>query len=189
MRNKKQLARSITRMALIVCILGLVACNDQPTTANAEQQETAIQQPDAGNVNSPERVVAGADGSLLLTAENGLGVGPEIKYMPEWRAFGWFTAADRVEWEVEVPKAGEYEVQLEWSVSDEEAGREFLLEAGDQQLTGVVAKSGSWETFTTANIGRLSLKDGLQTFVFKPNKAFGGGALLDLRSLRLLPMD
>lgn len=147
------------------------------------------QQPSVANVNNPEKVKAAADGTLLLTAENGLAVGPEIKYMPEWRAFGWFTAADRVQWEVDVAGSGDYEVELEWSVSDEEAGKEFLLEAGDQQLTGVIAKSGSWETFKSENIGRINLKDGLQTIVFKPNTAFGEGALLDLRTLKLKPVN
>lgn len=43
-----------------------------------------------------------SNGSLHLSAEKGKPIGPEIKYMPEWKAFGWFTSADRVEWNVEV---------------------------------------------------------------------------------------
>src|SRR5690242_5900258 len=84
-----------------------------------------------------------------LTAENGKPLGPDIKYMPEWKAFGWFTAKDSVEWEADVPAAGEYSVQMEWSVSDEDAGKEFILIAEKDQLTGIVDKSGSWETYKT----------------------------------------
>jgi hypothetical protein len=32
-----------------------------------------------------------------LTAENGKPLGPEIKYMPEWKAFGWLKAKYSVE--------------------------------------------------------------------------------------------
>jgi hypothetical protein len=132
-------------------------------------------------------VVADADGSLKLTAGNGEGIGPDIQYMPEWKAFGWFTAEDRVEWTVEVPKTGKYDVYLEWSVSDEEAGKYFVFEAGDQKLTKKVGKSGSWETFKTKKVGSIQLNQGKQKMVFKPRDNFKGEALLDLRELVLVP--
>ena len=141
----------------------------------------------ADTVNKPKLVTAQADGSLLLTAQNGKPIGPEIKYMPEWRAFGWFTSADRVEWDVDVNQAGEYEVHLEWAVSNEEAGKEFLLEAKDDQLTGVVGKSGSWETFKKENVGKIKLAGGNQKIIFKSKTKFDkGGALLDLRQVKLV---
>src|SRR5690554_4615527 len=34
------------------------------------------------------------DGQYKLTAEKGQGIGPNIKYMPEWKAFGWFMGKD-----------------------------------------------------------------------------------------------
>ena len=74
-----------------------------------------------------------------------------------------------MEWEVDVRHAGEYEVQLNWSVSDEEAGKEFYLEAKDKQLTGVVGKTGSWETFKDENVGKINLSEGYQKVVFKSN--------------------
>lgn len=128
------------------------------------------------------------DGSLHLSAEKGKAIGPEIKYMPEWKAFGWFTAADRVEWNVEVGKSGKYNVFLEWSVSNEEAGKPFVFEAGDQQLKKRVGKTGSWETFKKEKIGRIQLPAGQQKMVFKPNSKFDEGALLDLREVRLVPI-
>lgn len=45
-----------------------------------------------------------SDGSLRLTAEKGKAIGPDIKYMPEWKAFGWFRSKDKVEWNVQVKK-------------------------------------------------------------------------------------
>ncbi|GEO03381.1 hypothetical protein AAE02nite_10450 [Adhaeribacter aerolatus] len=134
----------------------------------------------------PELVVPEKDGTLRLLAEKGRGLGPKIKYMPEWKAYGWFTADDQVEWEVQVKK-GSYDVYLEWSVSDQEAGKPFVFKVGDQTLTGTVEPSGSWEDFKTVKIGHLKLRSGRQKMVFKPNSKFDTGAILDLREIKLVP--
>lgn len=136
-------------------------------------------------INIPDMVVQSANGDLLLTANSGKGVGPKIQYMPEWKAFGWFTSADYVEWEVEVAKAGTYTVDLDWSVADEEAGKPFVVDFGKSQLKGIVKKSGSWETFKTTRVGVIKLAAGRQKVSFKPATKFEKGALLDLRSLKL----
>lgn len=140
----------------------------------------------SNTVNSPKLVNSKEDGILLLTAENGKPIGLNIKYMPEWRAFGWFTSEDMVEWEVLIEKSGEYEVYLEWSVSNEEAGKEFLLKSKDQQLIGVVGQSGSWETFKNDNIGKMLLTQGRQKITFSSKTKFEKGALLDLRQIKLI---
>ena len=126
------------------------------------------------------------DGTLLLQANDGLGIGPKIEYMPEWKAFGWFTAEDYVEWDVRVKEDGTYDVYLEWSVSDEEAGKPFVFQAGIEKLTGKVKESGSWESFKTEKIGRIKLKPGFQKMTFRPNSTFEKGALLDFRLVKLV---
>jgi hypothetical protein len=140
-------------------------------------------------INQPALVRPQPDGLLRFTAETGKGIGPDVKYMPEWRAFGWFTAASSLEWEVDVEKSGEYEALLEWSVSNEEAGKEFLLQAKDKKLIGVVTPSGSWEKYKIEKVGVIKLEAGSQKIVFKSNKAFETGALLDFRELRLRRMN
>lgn len=182
------------KLASILAIVIFCACgeNSQEAVADSKIDSTTkqtaenINQPDT--VNKPRLVTEMPDGSYVLTAENGRGVGPEIKYMPEWRAFGWFTAADHIEWDTDIKTAGEYEVHLDWSVSDEEAGKEFLLQAKDQTLTGTVAKSGSWETFKTENVGRIKLDAGRQLIILKSKTKFDKGALFDLRSVKLIPV-
>lgn len=139
-------------------------------------------------LNNPEVVRPEKDGVVHLRAQVGRGIGPEIKYMPEWKAFGWFTSADRVEWEIEGINKGKYEVYLEWSVSDEEAGKPFILQAGNQQLKGKVGRTGSWETFKIERIGTIQLAAGRQKIIFKPATAFEKGALLDLREVKLVPV-
>ena len=137
--------------------------------------------------DNDEDSVSGKDEHMiLLTAENGKPIGPEIKYMKEWKAFGWFSAKDRVEWDVDVEKGGKYNVFMEWSVDDKEAGKQFLLETKNDQLIGKVGKTGSWETFKSENIGVVNLEKGNQKIIFRSNADFKEGALLDLRQLRLV---
>jgi peptidoglycan-N-acetylglucosamine deacetylase len=139
----------------------------------------------ADTVNIPELVRISPNGQLRLTAEKGRGIGPDIKYMPEWKAFGWFTAKDSIVWDVEVPSDGKYEVQMEWSVSDQESGKVFVLSTSHEKITGVVEKSGSWETFKKEPIGEIHLKKGYNRVVFKSGQEFEKGALLDLREITL----
>jgi len=151
-----------------------------------EMKSTSTSRPESiskATIVSPE-----TEGILRLSARNGKGIGPKIKYMPEWWAFGWFTNLDRVEWDVEVEQEGEYNAELVWSVSDEEAGNEFLLEAGKQKLIGIIDPSGSWETFKSKNIGTIKLKAGKQKIVFKANKPSVKAGMLDLREIKLSPV-
>ena len=148
-----------------------------------EMKSTPVSQPQS--VNRPTIVKTETDGMLRLSARNGKGIGPKIKYMPEWWAFGWFTNLDRVEWDVEVELEGEYNAELVWSVSDDTAGNEFLFEAGKQKLIGTIDRSGSWEIFRSKNIGTIKLKPGRQKIVFKSNKTSVDAGMLDLREIKL----
>lgn len=137
--------------------------------------------PDHGSLVTP-----GAKGAISLHAQSGKAIGPKIKYMPEWKAFGWFTGEDRIEWDLNVAEKGTYEVEMEWSVSDEDAGKSFVLESGAQKMTGKVEPSGSWETFRWKKVGQIQLNAGKQKIVFRPATKFSKGALLDFREARLV---
>lgn len=99
-----------------------------------------------------------------------------------------YTAADRVEWKVEVKEAGQYDVFLDWSVSDDTAGNPFVFEGGGASIEGVVGKTGSWETFKEEKIGRIILKPGLTKMVFRGSSPDPKSGLLDLREIRLVPV-
>ena len=113
-----------------------------------------------------------ADGSLVLSAAAGLGVGPHITYMPQWGAFGSCTDKDRIEWPIEVARANNYDVWVQWSVADADAGGPFVFSVGDQQLSGKVAKTGSAETYLKAKIGQLPVPAGASSAVLRAGGAF-----------------
>ena len=141
-------------------------------------------------VNRPQLVQADSDGVLNLHAKFAAAIGPKIKYMPEWDAFGWFTAQDRVEWEVEVPRTGAYDVILEWSAEGSVVGNPYVFEAkGGNSLKGNVEATASWETFNTKNIGMIKLKAGRQRLIFRADPGLKSGGLLDLRLIRLQPIS
>jgi len=134
---------------------------------------------------NPSLVRVEKNGTLRLSAEKGKAIGPEIKYMPEWRAYGWFTAADRVEWQVQIPETGIYEASIEYSVDNLEAGKQFILFSSSANLKGIVARSGSWETYKLVKVGTIKLNKGIQKITFKSQTKFAKGAILDLREVRL----
>ncbi len=139
-------------------------------------------------LGKPALTKAARDGSLTLAAQSGKGTGPKIKYMPEWKAFGWFTEADHVEWEADVKKAGVYDVYMEWSVSDGSAGNPYIVEAnGKTVMTGKVKSTGSWEVFKKEKIGEATLAKGRQVIAFKPDPSLQKAGMLDIRELQLVP--
>jgi neutral ceramidase len=138
-------------------------------------------------VNRLELVEASSDGSLILWASKANAIGPNIKYMPEWKAFGWFNTEDSSEWDINIPQKGAYQVYLEWSVSDRDAGRLFVFEAGDKKLKGKIGPTGSWFTYRTERIGSLKLLAGKQKIVFRSDPGSKKGPMLDLRKIVLKP--
>ena len=77
---------------------------------------------------------------------------------------------------------------LESDKSDDpgSAGNTFVLEAGEGRLTHKVASTGSWDTYREGRVGTLTLAAGEQQVVLRPAGRVSG-ALLDLKSIRLVP--
>jgi hypothetical protein len=138
--------------------------------------------------NRLELIEASADGSFYLTSSKAESKGPDIKYMPEWKAFGWFNTPDTARWDVRISKKTSYNVYLEWSVSDRESGKPFLFEVNGKKIKGMIGKSGSWFTYRKEKIGTLQLPAGLHKMVFRGAASPKKGAMLDLRQIILIPV-
>jgi len=137
----------------------------------------------------PLPVRAGLDGEINLKASLGQGRGPEIEYMADWKAFGWWTSNDSAVWTIDVAEAGVYQVEMEWSVSDEEAGKAIKLIVDGEECTVTIGKSGSWETFKTATVGTIKVSEGKHRFMIVPADPNLNGHLMDVRTVRLIPID
>lgn len=98
----------------------------------------------------------------------------------------WNSESDLAVWTIEVPRTTLYDVMLEWSCEDTTAGNFYLLEVGDQRLTGEVEGTGDWNTFRRETVGQVRLEAGRHRLGLRSNGSIEG-ALLDLKSITLRP--
>ncbi|HKB37249.1 MAG TPA: hypothetical protein VKD72_12405, partial [Gemmataceae bacterium] len=135
----------------------------------------------------PEVVRPTFDGSLRLEAVHAEIYGPSVVLEKQYGNLGyWASEEDHAAWEIEVAKAGKYAVSLDWACHANNSGNRFQLQTADGRLTGTVASTGTWETYRQTKIGEVMLKAGRQRIVFRSEGRITGGALIDLRGLRLV---
>jgi putative heme-binding domain-containing protein len=138
--------------------------------------------------NKPELVKVADDGSLKLTAANAAIYGPSLVLEKQYGNLGWWSSADdRASWTVAVPKAGRYEVWLDFACDNGAAGNPFVIESGRARLTGKVAGTGSWDKYKQAQVGTLALEAGEHSVTMR-SEGKVNGALIDLRGIRLVPV-
>ena len=138
--------------------------------------------------NKQEIIQKADDGSYSLVSWLANAEGSRIKYMPEWKAFGWYDAKDKALWKANIEKAGKYDVYIEYSVSDKEAGKTFALQYGNKKLKGKIEKAGSWFTFKTKKVGTIHLPAGVVDFVLGGGVEKESGSMFDLREVKLVPV-
>lgn len=138
--------------------------------------------------NHPELIQQNRDGAYDLDSWLAGTKGSRIKYMPEWKAFGWFDAKDEAIWEADIARAGRYDVYLEWSVSDAAAGKSFEFVAGNKKIKSRVEKTGSWFTYNRKKIGTVKLKQGRTQMVLKSGSNSEDGSMFDVRGVKLIPV-
>ncbi len=96
----------------------------------------------------------------------------------------WQSENDKAVWNVELPKAGRYHMVLNYACLDEDAGNTWLLEAGEEQLSGKTAATGSKDRYLEVECGEISLAAGQQQITLrsagpvKGNLLQFGGVLL-----------
>ena len=135
---------------------------------------------------SPRKIQQDQDGGIVLPVRHATLTGKSLAYMPEWDALGFWRQNESAQWDVDVTKGGTYDVTMEWSINDQNAGNPFSFEAGDKRLEGKVPSTGRWDVYRIERIGQIELQPGTQKVTFKANGEFKN-ALMDLRELRLSP--
>ncbi|HTU24031.1 MAG TPA: c-type cytochrome, partial [Pirellulales bacterium] len=142
----------------------------------------------APNVATPA-IRPAADGTLTLPATAARIVGPTVRLEEKYANLGYWGSADDVaSWAIEIPAAGSYAVDIDYACEDATAGHNFLLAAGETELKGKIAGTGSWDRYREARVGRLALTAGSHTLTFRAVDLPPGAFLLDLRAVRLTPV-
>ncbi|MEC7565304.1 MAG: PVC-type heme-binding CxxCH protein [Planctomycetota bacterium] len=98
----------------------------------------------------------------------------------------WGSKNDRVVWTINIEKAGEFDVILDWAAPENTAGNQFELTSGESSFVGVIAATDSWDDYQQRPIGTLTLPAGDVQLTFSSTGSLNG-FLLDLRTITLVP--
>lgn len=100
----------------------------------------------------------------------------------------WTVMSEWLSWDFQVDEPGSFRVELEYACDPGAFGSVFAIAVGDQSVTGEIKSTGSWFTFTTADLGTMKVtKKGLQTLSVKATH-MPRGAVMNLRSVTLTPV-
>ncbi len=136
--------------------------------------------------NKPEVVQAEAlRGDYFLTPQIAEIYGKTIKFENKYKNLGyWQSENDRALWTLDVPKAGKYDVYLEYACPQGVAGDHALLEVGGQRISWMVPSTGSWDVYQTQRIGSIKLNQGKTQVAIRSDGKIRS-ALFDLKTIRL----
>lgn len=138
--------------------------------------------------NNPSLVTPTTDGTLQLYATNCEIYGPTIIMERLYKNLAkWQSENDRAVWNIELPKAGRYQVTINYACLDADTGNTWLLEAGDKTLTGKIAGTGSLDRYLEIAVGDLDLPSGTQQIVLRSSGPIKG-KLFNLGGVLLKPM-
>ncbi len=137
--------------------------------------------------NRPQPVAAAADGSITLPASAAEIYGPTLVFEDKYGNLGYWSATeDHARWTLEVPSGGDWTVELDFACDDSTAGGLIRFSTGTRLLTARVPGTGTWDNYQTWRAGTIDLHRGrVQLTVTTPERP--GTALIDLRSIRLIP--
>ena len=134
------------------------------------------------------RIRPDADGSVGLTAFQGIGEGVSVSFNAESGAFEWMAETDSIEWTVHGLKAGYYDIFSDASLAAGYEGRPFTLSLDDHFVTGVVSTTGGFDRFRKRKFGNIRIESDLEVAKFELRHSLKDG-LLSLKELRLIPVD
>ncbi|MFM7057116.1 MAG: dehydrogenase, partial [Planctomycetota bacterium] len=139
--------------------------------------------------NQPAVIQPGADGLLVLPASAAEIHGPTLVFEQKYGNLGyWSSTADHARWTVEVPRGGDWIVELDFACDNSTAGGLIRFSTGTRLLTARVPGTGTWDEYQTYRAGTIDLHRGrVQLTVTSPDQP--RTALLDLRAIRLIPAE
>jgi putative heme-binding domain-containing protein len=138
--------------------------------------------------NSPQLVKPIVDGTLQLYPTTCEIYGPSVVMERLYKNLAkWQSENDRVVWNIELSKAGRYQVLINYACLDRDAGNSWLLEAGDKTLTGKVAATGSIDRYQEVPGGVIELAAGPGQITFRSAGPVKGN-LLQLGGILLKPV-
>jgi putative membrane-bound dehydrogenase-like protein len=132
--------------------------------------------------------VSGSAGPLILRAADAEIRGGAITFEAEFGNVGmWHGAKDHIAWKVRTEAGGEFDVYLDYACDPGSVGNPLALDGGDPTLRWTVTSTGGWATYKWVKIGTTKLPSGDGKVTVRPDAETVRGALLDLRTVYLVP--
>ncbi|MCC6679245.1 MAG: alpha-L-fucosidase [Phycisphaerales bacterium] len=142
-----------------------------------------VQPPDPAAEPDPE-------GTIVLAAPAATIRGESARYEagPGRECIGfWTRVEDEVAWPVGGIGAGPYRVVLEYACAAGQEGSVVRVGHGATELEFTVTSTGGWGRFRRAELGVIAMADGSDREIRVKPVSIPKGAVMNLRSLRLLP--
>ena len=139
--------------------------------------------------NQPELIRPNDDGSLQLLASKAEIHGDGIAYSQASQSIDAWTEFEALTvWTIEITREGPYEVWLNWACENDAAGNRFFVRAGEAEVFGRVAGTGTSADFLQMQFGQVDLAPGTHRLEFGSFKTLTG-RLIGLREIRLVPIE
>ena len=149
-------------------------------------------------IDGPPMVVAPrirqeADGALTLRAADaeitGHSLKTETKGNGEPNLGYWVDAKDYATWPVTITRAGDYIVEVSYACAPGAEGSVVCLQIGDDEHSATVPATQGWDDFVTARAGRVQVRATGPVDITLKATEMPRGAVVNLRSIVLLPAE
>jgi hypothetical protein len=138
-----------------------------------------------------EAIGQALDRSVLLHARDVTLHSTKVQYetKPHKNTVGyWVNVSDQVHWDFTVSSGGRFNVEIHQGCGKGHGGSLVALEVAGQTLQFTVQDTGHFQNFVQRKVGTVSLAKGEHRFWIRPVKK-AGGAIMDVRRVRLLPTE
>jgi len=114
-------------------------------------------------------------------------LGGQARYEHGKDCIGFWVDDSMVYWEVDVPRNGVYEAEIQYAAAPEADGNIIEIALGDEKIQVPIKATGSWEKFVTVGAaGRLKATEGSKRMLcVRPIKKPKGKGLINLRLVTL----
>ncbi len=143
----------------------------------------------AEETEAPQAIAPSADGHFRLTVAAARLTGPKVQLdKSTGAAVGWSGNKDRAAWRLEGLEARQYDLVLDFSLSDQDAGQTVHVDIdGQYLLRGSLETTGGYDKYQWRVFGRILPPSGKHELVFHPGGKVDRN-LLNLRAVELVPV-
>jgi len=160
---------------------------------NAIQQVLVLQFDEPPELFSNRKpVTADSQGIIQLRAREGIVHGANLRFEPQphKNTIGyWSNENDWAEWNFHVEKPGDYELEILQGCGTGHGGSTVAVETAGQSVRFEVQETGHFQNFIWRRLGKISFPQSTDAALTVKCVKKVSGAVMDVRAIRLAPVD